>query len=300
MPASDDRPMLANGAMGLARQFGVDLGGGGSDQSPQFYVDLLRRPTILRKAVETTYNATDADGRLRRGTLIDFYGVADSKDMPAWQEAVLDLRSDLVASVNRQSGVIQVSVTAASPALAEQVAERLLVLVTDFNLTTRQHRAEEEARFVGGQLDRARKQLLAAENDLQNFLVRNRVFQNSPELTFQHDRLERIVEMRQEVYTSLLGAHEQSRIDALRDTPALTVIDHPAGSAQPQARGTVLRVVLVFVFGVALASVLALILELGGGNGSAEHGLGRAIRDAWSEMRDPRRWFKSSRNARAA
>jgi uncharacterized protein involved in exopolysaccharide biosynthesis len=300
MPASENRPMIPTGAMGLARQFGVDIGGGSADQSPQFYVDLLRRPSTLRKAVETQYHLPSRNGQPRRGTLIDYYGLTDSKSMPAWHEAVRQLRGDVVASVNRQSGVIQLTVSALNPSRAEQIAQRLFDIVTEFNLGARQHRAEEEARFVGGQLERARGQLLAAETQLQNFLTRNRVFQNSPELMFQHDRLERNVSMRQEVYTSLLAAHEQSRIDALRDTPLLTVIDQPAGSAQPQARGTVLRVMLVFLFGVTVASILALILELNRARGAGRSDLSLAINEAWSDIRNPRRWFKPARQVRAA
>jgi uncharacterized protein involved in exopolysaccharide biosynthesis len=295
MPASSDGPSLPSGAMGLARQFGVDLGGGSSEQSPQFYVDLIRRPAILRKAVETQYNVPGKAGGMKRLTLIEFYEAGDTEHMKAWQQAVLDLQGDIVASVNRQSGVIQVTVTSLNPVLAEQIAKRLLEIVTEFNLSARRNRAAEETRFVGDQLETARRDLLAAENAMQDFLNRNRVWENSPNLVFQHDRIERNVAMRQEVYTSLLGAHEQSRIDALRDTPLLTLIDHPEGSAQPKARGTVVRSLLVWGFGVALAAVLALMLELNKVAGSGSGELSRTAMEVFREMRDPRRWFRRAR-----
>jgi uncharacterized protein involved in exopolysaccharide biosynthesis len=290
IPTSDQRSV--NVPIGLARQFGVDLGGGSDDQSPQFYVGLLLRPTTLRKAVETMYEIPTPDGGTRRGTMIDFFDLGKPKQGAAWHEAVLHLRRSIIASVDRQSGVIQVTVSALSPALAEQAAQRLLEIVTEFNLTARQKRAAEEARFVGNQLEQGRDRLRTAEDELQSFLNRNREFRNSPELSFQHDRLERNVAMRQEVYTSLLTSHEQSRIDALRDTPLLTVIDYPAGSAQPVARGTVLRVMLAVAFGLSLAAVLALLLELSRGSDARSGMLGTAIRDTWTDMRDPRRWFR--------
>lgn len=292
VPVTDNRPVLNSGALGLARQFGVNLGSNAADQSPQFYSDLLRRPTTLRKVVESQYTLRTANGGTRRGTLVDRYDIGKGGVVPAWQVAVTRLRSDMVPSVDRQSGVVQVTVSDANPHLAEQIAQRLLEVVTEFNLEARQRRAEEEARFVGGQLEHARTQLLKAENELQSFLTHNRQWQNSPELSFQHDRLERTVIMRQEVYTSLLAAHEQSRIDAMRDTPLITVIDHPAGSAQPQARGTVLRVMLMFVLSASFASVLALILELNQAGRAGRSELGRAISDAWVDARNPKRWFK--------
>src|SRR5687767_11127077 len=77
MPASDRQSMLTSGAMGLARQFGVNIGGTNSDQSPQFFVDLIRRPTTLRKAVESIYELPVAGAGDKRGTLIHYYGVPD-------------------------------------------------------------------------------------------------------------------------------------------------------------------------------------------------------------------------------
>ena len=67
-----------------------------------------------------------------------------------------------------------------------------------------------------------------AERAREDFLRQNRGFGNSPELMSEHDRLQRQVAMRQEVYTSLLRSQEQARIDAVRDTPLLAFIDTPS------------------------------------------------------------------------
>ena len=68
--------------------------------------------------------------------------------------------------------------------------------------------------------------------------------------------------MRQEVYTSMLRAEEQAKIDAIRDLPMFTVIDVPAGSALPRGRGVVIRTILGAVLGFGIACVLVLLGEV--------------------------------------
>jgi len=91
---------------------------------------------------------------------------------------------------------------------------------------TRQSQAAAERGFTEERMAEAQEELRAAENELQRFLQNNRQFQNSPELVFQHDRLQRRVAMRQQVYTSLVQSYEQARIDEVPNTPVITVVEY--------------------------------------------------------------------------
>lgn len=288
----------AGTAAGLARQFGFDLGGDGSQQSPDFYVGLLRSRAVLRQAVEAEYTVPDEVGRVRTATLIDLYRIGhDTADSPPWRRAAQMLRANISTSVARETGIVQITVTAFHPALAEQIAERLLELLNTFNLEVLQSRAEGEARFMGGRIEQAQAELLAAEGVLKEFLTHNRQFPNSPELTFTHDRLQREVAMRQEVYTSLLRAQEQARIDAVRDTRLLVVIDPATGSAEPKARGVRLRAMLAFVLGLMISLIVAFATEMvrrARASGDRRYGELRAlVGEVWYDVRNPTRWLRS-------
>jgi uncharacterized protein involved in exopolysaccharide biosynthesis len=284
------------GAAALAQQFGVSLGSERPGQSPQFYVDLLRSRAVLREAVESEYQAPGTDGTTRRANLIELFGIeADGNVAPAWRRAADRLRNAISTSVARETGLVQLTVSASDPALAEQIAGRLLEILETFNTEVRQSRAQEEGRFIGGRLTEAQAELRAVENALQEFLRQNREFRNSPELTFEYDRLQRQVAMRQEVFTSLLRSQEQARIDAVRDTPLFTVVDHPAGTAEPEGRGTVVRAILAFMLGLMVAVLVAFIREASRRGLDAEdpeyrefHGLAR---QAWDDLRHPKRWL---------
>jgi uncharacterized protein involved in exopolysaccharide biosynthesis len=283
-----------SGAAALAQQFGVSLGGDGGAQSPQFYVDVLRSYAILRAAVEQEYEVRRGDA-LVRGTLIEFLEAEPSRGLPVWRIAAEELRKKMSVSFDWETNVVRMTVPAPNAELAEQVAARMLELVDEFNTEARQRRAQEESRFIAARVADSQAETVAAEEELQAFLRHNRGFANSPELQFEHDRLQRQVMMRQEVYTSLLRSREQTRIDALRDTPILTVIDHPAGSGEPLGRGTVMRVIIAFMVGFILAVFLAFIREftrrrreVGDPDYREFEGLAQ---QTWEDVRSPRRWL---------
>jgi len=292
------------GAAALAQQFGVSLSTDRPGHSPQFYADILQSRAILRKAVESEYEVPGADGGAWTATLIELYEVDDSGPVTAWMEAADRLRDDVSTSVARETGVVRLTVSAAHPALGEQIAQRLLDLLNEYNLEVRQSRAQEEGQFISGRLAEAEGALLSAERALQEFLSQNREFMNSPELRFDHDRLQRQVAMRQEVYTSLLRSQEQARIDALRDTPLLTIIDSPIGAAEPEARGTAVRAFLAFMLGFVIAVFVALMGEFvrrsrerGDPHFGEFQGL---IRQAWEDIRRPNRWLRRGTNKSVA
>jgi uncharacterized protein involved in exopolysaccharide biosynthesis len=288
------------GAAAIAQQFGVSIGNERPGQSPQFYVDLLRSRSVLREAVESEYTVLAEDGTVHRMTLIDFFEITeDGHPLPPWRRAVNELGRDISTSVSRTTGVVDIAVIAAQPLLAEQIAGRLLEILNSVHNEVRQNPAHEETRFITGRLEGAHAELTAAENALQRFLRLNRNYQNSPDLVFEHERLRRQVVIRQEVYTSLLRLQEQARLDAVRDTPLFTVIDHPSGTGEPRGRGTLKLILFGFLLGLFLAVSLAFIREAassGHDAGDPEYREFRSlVRQAWKDVRHPGRWLRSGK-----
>jgi uncharacterized protein involved in exopolysaccharide biosynthesis len=299
---ADTRGM--GGAAALAQQFGVNLGSERPGQSPQFYVELLRSPTLLREVVRTEFQLPSGGGPPVQHTLIQHWDLEEGWRRSPSQRAVEMLRDRISASVNRETGIVRIAVSSEDPHLSEQIVDQLLYLLNEYNLSVRQDRAREEGRFIEGRIAESQRELIAAEEALQHFLSHNRDFRNSPELTFEHDRLQRQVMMRQEVYSSLLRSQEQARIDAVRDTPLFTVIDHPSGSAEPEGRGTVGRVVLAILVGLMLAVLTAYLVEFARRRREAEDPNYREMqtlaREAWEDARHPGRWMRGRRKAVAA
>lgn len=241
---------------GLAAQFGFTLPTGETQQTPAFYADLVQSRSILGSVVADSFTY-QVDGQETRGTLIDFYESKGATPLLRRDAAIRRLESDIDASTVQRTGVVTMDVTVRQPALAVQINQRLLDLLNEFNLQTRQSQAAQERRFTERRLAEVKQDLRAAEDRLQQFMQRNRDFRNSPELTFQADRLKREVTMQQEVYTTLAQAFEQAKIEEVRDTPVITVIQRPELPARPDRRGLTFKGLLGVLVGLVIGAALA-------------------------------------------
>lgn len=254
----------------IAAQFGLAIGGGTDpSRSPEFYADLLTTRAILQDVVTVP---------LRRGgrqdNLLAHYEIEAPTRAEAVRQAGEALRKSLTVRMESQTGVVSVAVAATEPELAELILQRLLDRLNQFNLEVRRSQAATERRFVSEQYEAALGELQAAERRLQEFLVRNRAYANSPELIFQHDRLERSVSLRQRVVEALLESLERAKVDEVRDTPVIAIIDRPLASRVPDPRGGGTRLVLGAVFGMLIGALLAVLLDLRRALRSAPAGVG--------------------------
>jgi len=244
---------------GLASQFGISVPTGGTAESPQFYADLLRTRSLLTETAVTEYRFDPGGGGEGvTGDLVEILGIEADTRPVAIEEAVEDLREDVVRiSTDLETGIVELSVTTRWPDLSRQIAERMLELVNRFNVETRNSRAAAEREFTRGQLAEAEAALREAEDGLAAFLQQNRRYDNSPELRFQFDRLQRGVDFRQQVFTSLAQSYEQARIDAVRDVPVVTIVEAPDRPAQPEPRGVMWKGMLGLFLGAVVGVALA-------------------------------------------
>ena len=257
VPQAPEDPSRA-GLASLAGQFGISLSAaGGSQQSPQLYADLLSTRRILAPIADDSF-AVDADSTLKV-PLATFLDIGEGTPGLMEDNTLRVLRKDVISTsvAVRTTGVVTVNVRTRSPYVSLAIAQRLLTGLNQFNLVTRQSQAREERRFTETRLDDARLALRAAEDELQKFLLNNRQ-SDYPVLTFQKDRLQREVTLRQDVVTSLAQKVEENRIREVRDTPVLTVIETPILAPRPDAR---LRAVILLL-GTTSAFVFALLVAL--------------------------------------
>lgn len=258
MGAGSDLP--AGGLGGIAAQFGFRMPTADASQSPQFYADLLRSRSLLRKVVDTQYTYRTRSGE-KKGTLVEAFEISGN-DRPVQLEAAIDaLDRRLGTGIGRETGVIRMSVTSESPELSSQIAERFLALLNSFNLETRQVRARAERRFAEARLAEATRELRAAQDRLREFSRHNRIIRG-PDLEAQRDWLAQEVTARQQVYTTVLQAFEQARIDEVRDTPMITIVESPIVPVRRDRRGLPRVAIFGGVLGGLLGVSAAIALEM--------------------------------------
>lgn len=252
-----------SGLSALATQFGFQTQVGGGADSPDFYTELLESEQLLKEAALTTYRFVKepSDTDTLSGTIIDLYEIEGDTQDARTRSAIQLLRNRVISTdIDRSTNVVTLETTTPWLGLSRQLNQRLLDLVNQFNVHRRQSRASAERRFVEGRLQDAHDSLRAAEDTLQQFWARNRGFQASQQLSFEASRLQRQVDLRQDLYVTLSRSYEQARIDEVRNTPVITVIDPPE-YPQPLGRRLIRHALMALFAGFGLAVGIALLAE---------------------------------------
>jgi uncharacterized protein involved in exopolysaccharide biosynthesis len=250
------------GLAGLAAQLGVGASAArrADVQTPAFYADIIKTPEILVPVLRAEYAFTAESGVVRQ-TLLEVLDPSGRTDEQRIDNAVREMRGAVRVTIQLRTGVVGFSVAVPNRELSRLVAQRILDEVNRLNLEMRQARASEERRFNEQRLSELRQELLASEERLEGFLRRNRDFRNSPELTFQRDRLARDVELRQSVYLTVAQAYERARVDQQRDTPVVSVVEKPSLPVRPDGRGRIRVGFFVLVLGSLAGVVLGLLQD---------------------------------------
>jgi len=249
------------GLSGIAAQFGVRVPVGDASQSPQFYVDLIRSHQVLDAVAATTFLYRNG-GRDRQARLDDVFESTGKTSALRRENTIAALDRNITIGIGRETGVVRISVSTPDPALSVVVAQRVLELINTFNLESRQSRASAERKFTQARMQEVENELRASEARLEAFRRENRQYLNSPDLVGENERLEREVGMRQQVFTSLVQAYEQARIDEVRDTPVITVIEAHYLPVRPDPRGLMRLAIMGAVLGLILGAALAAFWEL--------------------------------------
>ena len=245
---------------GIAAQFGIAIPNDAGTDSPQFYLDLITSRAILDTVVGTRYNLPTASG-IKATSLLDVFDAKGDNLPQRTAYAERKLREHLSGTIGKQTGVVNVSVTTPNAILSKLVVARILDAINAFNLQKRQSRATAERRFTEERLATAKAELLAAENRLQDFMQENRVYNTAPRLSFEQDRLSRDVQNRQQIVNVLSQSFEQAKIDEVRDTPVITVLDAPDVPPNPDSRGLLAKVIFSLLSGALLGVFIAWLQE---------------------------------------
>jgi uncharacterized protein involved in exopolysaccharide biosynthesis len=246
------------GLASLAGEFGLALPTGNQMLSPYLYAELAESPVLLRQIVRDTLTVSELGAK--RIPFLDLFEVKGASAKVREQQGVLLLNRMVQTSVVKSTGVVRMTIQTQWPSVSLAIITRIVDQINDFNQRTRQGQAAAERRFVEGRLVVARSDLRAAEDRLQQFLQSNKEL-SSPQVSFERDRLQRDVVLRQQVFTTLTQSLEDARIREVRDVPVITMIEEPNVGALPQPRGRISGLILGLVAGAMFGLLLSVLSE---------------------------------------
>jgi uncharacterized protein involved in exopolysaccharide biosynthesis len=244
------------GISALVSQFGIGPTAA-SGNSPDFYVELLQSAVLQREVLTMRYRLSSGDS----ATLLRVMQITPDTGAKALSDGLRALRGVTSIDADRLTGVVHLEVYTKDRDLSSQVARRFLDLVNEFNLRRRQLRGHTEAEFMGERVAEAQRVLQEGEESLADFYRRNRRYQDSPALVAEEGRLQRVIGLRQQLYLSLSQSLQVARLQEVRNTPVIAVIEEPEGFVEARPRGTIRNLVLGALAGLIMAVGLAFALE---------------------------------------
>lgn len=243
----------------LSQQFGINLPGSDAGQSLQFYVALVGSREILSRLVMDSLPAVSPTGTRVTKTVGDLLELTQKSLPERVEEGVDALRGIIKPIPNLTTGIVRIDVTTRSPGLSRALAQRTIDLINEFNLQKRQSQGASEAKFAEGRLAEMTYSLRAAEAQLQDFEQRNVEYLRSPQLRIEHQRLENNLGAKQMLHTSLTESYEQARMEEVRDTPVITVLERPVAAVRPNSRHVLQKMMFAMIVGAMLGIVIAFV-----------------------------------------
>lgn len=230
--------------LALAAQYGLSGGGNASGEGAVFYADYVSTHDVLARLLLTQF-VNPETGVTQ--PLIDILDV-DSFPSPRREAlGMIELRERVRGRASPRTGVVTVTASFNDPTLSQQVTRFLLGEIGTYSADTRRSQAAAQRDFAMTRLEELKAELSAAEDARTAFVLRNRSYDSDPVLRLQWQRLSREVDAKSQLVATMSQAFEQARIDAVRDTPTLTVVTQPTLPGLPDRRGLLLRAILAAV-----------------------------------------------------
>ena len=238
----------------LAAQFGISAGTAQAGATPAYFVHLATSRAIVGATINSLGRRQPHVPSLARA--LDAEAVAEG---PLRDDLLLRrLRGRITASTDQRTGVVNLTVRMPTAMLAEETANDLIESIQSFNLTKRHTTARSEREFLGGRLRESRDSLRSLEVRQAGFVSGNRSFAESPTLLLAYERVQREIGVLQQIEFTLRQSFEQARLEEVRNTPVLTVVDAAVRPVRPEPRGGLVKLV-VSVFGAGLIALVAAI-----------------------------------------
>jgi uncharacterized protein involved in exopolysaccharide biosynthesis len=213
-----------NAIAGIASQFGVATGAEPSE-SPAFYDQLLESRELLTRLLESKFGDPRTASPTDSATLLDLLEIRNKDRKRALEIGIKRMRRAMDVRFDSKTNLVWLTVDAEWPDVSAAVANRAVELVNRFNLEQRQTRARAKRAFIEERRTTSQAELDRAEARLRAFYDENRLWRQSPSLTFDEGQLRRQVEIASDLFLTLQRQYEAARIDEFNDAAMITTVD---------------------------------------------------------------------------
>lgn len=275
-------------AMGLASQFGIDLGSssGGGAFSGDNLLELMRSRSMVEKTLLTTVtighqNQTLAELYITFNKFRDKWAdkpeLKDIKFLPKSNRSEFSLQQDSilgvfykniikknlsVAKIDKKLSIITITVNSKNELFSKSFSEVLVKTVSDFYIATKTKRSVQNVDILQHQTDSVRTELNRAITGVATSADVN-PNANPALLVLRTPAQKRQVDVQadQAILTQLVTNLELSKISLRKETPLIQIIDQPILPLEKERTGKLMALAVGMAVGFILSSVIIVFLK---------------------------------------
>ena len=266
---------------GLAALAGVDLGGvsSGSDAiRPDLYPDVLKSTSFfLRLFEQKIKNKNNKELRFQ-----DYYlkevlnGKVKKEDQilkfpkssnyitlnRQTEKNIINLKTRIICTYDKKSGVISVSVKMPDPVVAANVAHFSMNYLTDYIIAYRTEKQKRDLDFLASQLAAAKGKYFNIQSKKATYtdqMPSSALRMQSADL--QRERIEADYKISSSFYNTLLQKYEEAKLKMQQETPVIKILEMPlVPNLKSEPKKSIL-ILAAMIMGAFLALMVSLLIR---------------------------------------
>jgi uncharacterized protein involved in exopolysaccharide biosynthesis len=247
-------------SLGIGAQFGIDFPN--ALQSREWvYPEIIKSRTLAKSLLKRNFD-TQRFGFQQPLLKIITNNNNNSNSKYLETIAINSLTGLINVYKERNANFYTLEVTVFEAKFAADLARAVIEELDNHQREYNNAKVLETRKFIEERIFEVGKELNSAEEALKNFRVRNRRMDNSPNLLLDQQRLSREVAVLTGVFTTLKQQLENAKIDEVKESDYVIVLDQPEVPIIRSAPNRKQMVVLSGFAGISIAVALVFLLEL--------------------------------------
>ncbi len=261
-PAKKDSMQGLGQLQSIAANFGVNT----AQKSNNFNIpDVVKSRLIANKVLKNSWQSQNKE----KINLIQMWGLYkkpwytlskkfEIDSSAVFSKALNKFNNHIYVSEDQITGLIRIDTQFSDPFISAEIANFIGDNVQTYIQKENSAQSKKEKLFISDRLSIVRNELELAELELKKFKERNRGYENSPELFMVFSRLFRESEAKKEVYMTLQQQLELARIDEVKQSPILHILDHAVPPIEKSSPNRIMFLVVFLFLGASYSSLKTL------------------------------------------
>ncbi len=250
--------------LGQFQAIAMNLGMNSKNNDQKFNIpDVVKSRLIAEKAIKQYWVAKDGS----KTSLIDLWGLNQASFFSinnnldtaiVVEKAVKKFNDHIVVSQDRITGLIRINTKLEDPNIVATLTNFVGQQVQNYIQKENSAQSTKEKLFIKERVGIVKNELELSELNLKMFKESNRGYEESPELFMIFSRLFREAEAKKEVYLTLQQQLELARIEEVRQSPILHILDNAVIPTRKSSPNRLTFLIISSFLGFFISSLITL------------------------------------------